>query len=113
MPVDPLVCYCTNDKKDTYTMRELVWIAILSVSTGLSGCSSQAIYNDLQRNFQAQCYEKFIGSALQECLERYNTPYRSFKRQNEELLGKEKTPSLTEFEKSKAKDAEEKAKTKY
>lgn len=88
-------------------MRKLISIMVVTVATLLSGCSSQAIYNDLQRNFQAQCYEQYIGSALQECLERYNTSYSKFKRRSEELLGKDDAPSLTEFEKRKAEEAQE------
>ncbi|MBE1287386.1 MAG: hypothetical protein GJ671_06665 [Alteromonadaceae bacterium] len=86
-------------------MRKFISIMVFIAVTLLSGCSSQAIYNDLQRNFQAQCYEKYIGSALQECLERYNTSYSTFKRRSEELLGKKNAPSLAEFEKRKAEEA--------
>ena len=93
-------------------MRKIVCIAILLIFTCLSGCSSQAVYNDLQRNFQAQCYEKFIGSALQECLARYNTSYRTFKRRSDELLGKDKAPSLTEFEKRKAEETKRQTQSK-
>ncbi|UTP72532.1 hypothetical protein NLG07_11185 [Alteromonas sp. LMIT006] len=90
-------------------MRKLISIVVFTAVTLLSGCSSQAIYNDLQRNFQAQCYEKYIGSALQECIERYNTSYHTFKQRSEEVLGKDSDPSLTEFEKRRAEEAKDEA----
>ena len=70
----------------------------------LGGCSSRAVYNDLQRNFQAQCYEKYVGNALDECLARYDTDYDVYKKQSQEVLKEKDVPSLTEFEKQKAQE---------
>ena len=53
----------------------------------LVGCSNKAVYDNIQLNNRNEC-NKVPPSQYEECIDRASKPYKEYKREREEAIGK-------------------------
>lgn len=70
---------------DKPTVRNLVILLISTLVLQTSGCSYRGVYDSLQANQRQQC-EKLPQPEYEDCIERVNGDYETYKRQREEVV---------------------------
>lgn len=56
-------------------------LLLISLSLASGACSNQAIYRNLQIQQQQACHQEPTPRAVRECLERADTSYETYRRQ--------------------------------